>query len=455
MIVGEKAQVMLDKIVNHIICGTEMARGKIVAILLAVSLALMGWNAFTISVAFAADEGNPSASPVVQGESDAPADGKAGETGGNGTAAGKDSSSGEPASGETPTSGDGVGSGGSSAGETGNGVGGNGDGSGESAGGGADGAGASDASGDGAGDNGVGSKGADDVSGVGTSSVDDDGADGGKANSDDKAAGDGEAEGVSSSSSAVDASASDSAASSDRVAASKASAASVEAGNARVAVSQTVSSKPSSGKTYRRGESIEYSVTISNAGDAMLYSIRVSDLITGTTGAPKMAVGDGYDVKGNVAVIAMLTPGNSVQIPVVYTVQAADIGAKIVNTVIVRAADPSGKVVEASSTSDAVSVTALKAPTAPPPPPSLPALLDPVDDELALPAEFEDVPVTELTSERKTSQPKAAEDDADETAGSAGLLSPLGMVGIGVVVVIALAAVLLYARRKRDEDVDA
>ena len=55
---------MLEKTLNRIMLGAKTPEGKIIAILLTISLSLMTWNAASISYAFAADNSSGSAASV-------------------------------------------------------------------------------------------------------------------------------------------------------------------------------------------------------------------------------------------------------------------------------------------------------------------------------------------------------------------------------------------------------
>ena len=66
---------MLEKTLNRIMDGAKTPEGKIIAILLTLSLALMTWNATSIKAAFAQEgEDLPAASGVMADETDVAAD---------------------------------------------------------------------------------------------------------------------------------------------------------------------------------------------------------------------------------------------------------------------------------------------------------------------------------------------------------------------------------------------
>ena len=66
---------MLEKTLNRIMEGAKTPEGKVIAILVTLSLALMTWNATSIKAAFATDEEDtPAASDIMVDESDVAAE---------------------------------------------------------------------------------------------------------------------------------------------------------------------------------------------------------------------------------------------------------------------------------------------------------------------------------------------------------------------------------------------
>ena len=66
---------MLEKTLNRIMEGAKTPEGKVIAILVTLSLALMTWNATSIKAAFATDEEDlPAASDIMAEETDVAAE---------------------------------------------------------------------------------------------------------------------------------------------------------------------------------------------------------------------------------------------------------------------------------------------------------------------------------------------------------------------------------------------
>ena len=87
-------------------------------------------------------------------------------------------------------------------------------------------------------------------------------------------------------------------------------------------------------KRYALGETIEYTITVTNDGNQTITNIRVADSLADAA----IIDGDGYKVVNNIAVIDSLKPGESVVIKATYEVTEKDILAgKVINNVTVTA----------------------------------------------------------------------------------------------------------------------
>lgn len=87
-------------------------------------------------------------------------------------------------------------------------------------------------------------------------------------------------------------------------------------------------------KRYALGETIEYTITVTNDGNQTITNIRVADSLANAA----IIDGDGYKVVNNIAVIDSLKPGESVVIKATYKVTEQDILAgKVINNVTIAA----------------------------------------------------------------------------------------------------------------------
>ncbi|MBR0406369.1 MAG: DUF11 domain-containing protein [Eggerthellaceae bacterium] len=436
--------------------GAKGLGGKAVAVLLTVALALMAWSPVTIGAAFANDEG---ASPSATADGDA-ADGK-GPAGtqqgkakggdGNSSLDTEDPSDDDPAS-DSPAAANGEGEGAGNGSDTN--------------------AGKPEGAGEGNDDeispNGKETEqgGDDDVSapaGVGNgdgngNETNPDGAKPGEgAQPDGKAASDNE--GASPAASTDDKSRDKSTQASGKTPEGSAqAAANMGKVHPGIAATAEVLSKPSNGKTYRVGETIKFRITVCNTGNVPLYSARVSNLTSGAVSAPEVAGGSGYSASGTVASIDSLAPGKKVSISVNYKVLAADAGASISNTAIVKAVNPTDpqNPVSASASTDSVKVTPISKPTKAPKavaPPAPAAPVAGVGDPVAK-IEREAKPAPTVKPERKAAPDK--KDDATGKNKDSWQLSDLLPIGVvGVLCLAVLIAAFMHKRREAAQNAES
>lgn len=218
-----------------------------------------------------------------------------------------------------------------------------------------------------------------------------------------------------------------------------------------------VLSKPANGKTYGAGETIKFSITVRNTGDIPLYSIRVNNLVSGAVSAPVVAEGDGYAVSGTIASIALLAPGKRVSIPVSYKVLAADAGASISSTAVVKAVNPINpqSPISTSASTDSVKVTSISKPTAAPKAVAPPAPTTPIASvgEPVAKIEREAKPVPTVEPQRKT-PPDKKDDAKDEDKGSWQLSDMLPIGVVGALCLAVLIAALIHKRREAAQNAE-
>ena len=112
-----------------------------------------------------------------------------------------------------------------------------------------------------------------------------------------------------------------------------------------------------SSKRYALGETITYTIAVTNTGNQTLNNI----VLTDTIAAAQITAGSGYTASGNTAAIASLKPGASVTVNAQYTVTSDDIKAgKVVNSVTAVTDDePVSKHITPATDSTAALNTAL------------------------------------------------------------------------------------------------
>ena len=81
-------------------------------------------------------------------------------------------------------------------------------------------------------------------------------------------------------------------------------------------------SDPEDGISYKLGEVIEFTITVTNSGDVDLANVTVADELEGAV----ITAGEGYEVSENTAHIAVLPAGDTVNVKATYTVQETDMG---------------------------------------------------------------------------------------------------------------------------------
>ena len=111
-----------------------------------------------------------------------------------------------------------------------------------------------------------------------------------------------------------------------------------------VNVGMTVVKKSSASKTYELGETIEYTITVTNTGNVPYDNVVVKDELAGAT----IKSGTDYKVENGEAVIAKLGVGQSALVYAEYTVTEGDIlNGTVVNNATAKADPVNGKTPEA------------------------------------------------------------------------------------------------------------
>ena len=223
--------------------------------------------------------------------------------------------------------------------------------------------------------------------------------------------------------------------------------------NPHLTTVKDIRSAPANGTTYGTGETVRYMITVTNDGNMTLSDVRVSDQLTGATGTPVIvsAAGAGYTVSGSIASITSLAPGDTVTIPVNYTVLVTDAGASITNAAIASGNSPSNpnSPTTGTDTTDPVNVT--PAPVPPAPAPAAPAVFTPAP-AAAAPAPA--APAVTPIADNPTPQTQTIADDGN-ALGDGGSWSLFDLI-CTIVTTILAAIMLIFAlgrnRKEGEED---
>lgn len=102
--------------------------------------------------------------------------------------------------------------------------------------------------------------------------------------------------------------------------------------------SYTISKKIANAKSeYKIGETIRYTITVTNTGNITRHNVVVTDQLTGAAGKIVIEASRDYVVRANVATIAALKPGETVLVKASYKVLADDVNNVIKNVAIAEA----------------------------------------------------------------------------------------------------------------------
>ena len=229
--------------------------------------------------------------------------------------------------------------------------------------------------------------------------------------------------------------------------------------NDAMTVVKNVVSTPANGTTYGTGETVRYTIVVTNTGNMTLSNVQVSDQMTGATGMPVVVAGAGYTVAGTVATIASLAPGATVTIPVNYTVLVTDAGASITNAAIASGTSPNapnGPTTD-NDTTDPVNVT--------PAPTPAPATVTPATPAAAVPAAIVPAaaavaptpaaPAATPIADNPTPQVQTINDDGNALGEGEGSWSLFDL--IATIVTTILAAIMLvfaFGRNRKDGEED-
>ncbi|MBR0465083.1 MAG: DUF11 domain-containing protein [Clostridia bacterium] len=102
-------------------------------------------------------------------------------------------------------------------------------------------------------------------------------------------------------------------------------------------VNKTISNEPADGEAFTLGETIEYTITVTNDGNVPYYNVVVTDELEGV----EIAAGEGYTIgEDGTVLIETLAVEQTVTITATYTVTSDDILAGSVTNTAVAAGDP-------------------------------------------------------------------------------------------------------------------
>ncbi|GEM_PF-5667738 len=104
--------------------------------------------------------------------------------------------------------------------------------------------------------------------------------------------------------------------------------------------SYTVEKKIANAKSeYKIGDTIQYTITVTNTGNITRHNVAVTDQLTGAAGKAVIAANDAYVVSGTTATIAALAPGETVLVSVSYKVVKDDVNKTITNVAVAEASE--------------------------------------------------------------------------------------------------------------------
>ncbi len=212
-----------------------------------------------------------------------------------------------------------------------------------------------------------------------------------------------------------------------------------------ISVAKTPSA-PAAGQTYNVGDTITYTITVTNTGNQTLSNVNIADSMSGISGLQPVLP---------YATIASLAPGveNAVTMQVTYQVVAGDAGRSLTNTATVTTTDPNDptKTVTSTVTTPGESVTPVAAPA---PAPAAPAAFVPVTPAAAVPA-TPAAPAATPIANNPTPQAQTINDDGNALGEGEGSWSLFDL--IATIVTTILAAIMLifaFGRNRKDGEED-
>ncbi len=101
-------------------------------------------------------------------------------------------------------------------------------------------------------------------------------------------------------------------------------------------ITKVISNKKSE---YKVGDTIQYTITVTNTGNITRHNVVVTDQLTGAAGKVVIAASRDYVVRDNKATIASLAPGETILVNASYKVLADDVNMTIKNAAVAEASD--------------------------------------------------------------------------------------------------------------------